>query len=210
MTDLGEFHEEADILELRRVNADLQRRLSRAKAKTEDLVAAVHDGARAALVSIGPVPPVKAPPADRRRKPEVALWHLTDWQGHKVTTSYNSVVMRERVMRYCVKAEKLTAIQRADHPVRECVILLGGDMAEGLFNFPTQPFEVDATLFTQLSKTARLIEEVVRKALALYERVTVISEWGNHGRLGSKRAVLPKSTRRTSRPGAVVAPCEPS
>jgi hypothetical protein len=144
-------------------------------------------------VSMGPMPPIAAPAKDRRKRPEVALWHLTDWQGHKVTTSYNGAVMRERVMRYCVKAAKLTEIQRAAHPVRECVILLGGDMGEGLFNFPTQPFEVDATLFGQLTGTARLVVDVVREALAIYEKVTVISEWGNHGRLGSKRAVLPKS-----------------
>jgi hypothetical protein len=193
MTDLSEFHEEDRVLQLRRINEDLQRRLIAAKAKTEDLVAAVREGSHAAMVSMGPMPPIAAPAKDRRKRPEVALWHLTDWQGHKVTTSYNGAVMRERVMRYCVKAAKLTEIQRAAHPVRECVILLGGDMGEGLFNFPTQPFEVDATLFGQLTGTARLVVDVVREALAIYEKVTVISEWGNHGRLGSKRAVLPKS-----------------
>jgi hypothetical protein len=194
MTDLSEFHEADEVLELRRINGDLQRRLARAKAKTDDLVAAVREGSYAAMVSAGPLAPIKAPSPDRRRKHgEVALWHLTDWQGSKVTTSYNSAVMRERVTRYCVTAAKLTEIQRADHPVREGVVLFGGDMGEGLFNFPTQPFEVDATLFGQLTATARLCVDVVRHALGLYDRVTVISEWGNHGRLGSKRAVLPKS-----------------
>lgn len=192
--DLGEFEELTELEQLRRINADLQNRLRKAKAKTEDLVAATWAGARDALLSMGPVEPVKPPTAEKRRKhPQVALWHLTDWQGHKVTTSYNSDVMRERVTRYCVKAEKLTAVQRADHPIRECVVLFGGDMAEGLFNYPTQPFEVDATLFGQLTVTSRLCVDVVRHALSIYEKVTVISEWGNHGRLGSKRAVLPKS-----------------
>ena len=193
VTDLSEFHEADQLLALRRVNEDLQRRLIAAKAKSEDLVAATIAGAQAAMVSMGPMPPIKAPARDRRKHPEVGLWHLTDWQGHKVTTSYNSAVMRERVMRYCVKAAKLTEIQRADHPVRECVVLFGGDMAEGLFNYPTQPFEIDASLFGQFTATARLCADVVREALAIYEKVTVISEWGNHGRLGSKRAVVPKS-----------------
>src|SRR5690606_297561 len=139
---------------------------------------AVQEGARDALLALGKIPPVKPPKADTRKgKPEVALWHLTDWQGGKETPSYNTEVMRERVLRFCAKAERLTEIQRADHPVRECVILFGGDMLEGLFNFPSQPFEVDASLFGQFASVARLQADVVRRALALYESVSVVSEW---------------------------------
>ncbi len=112
---------------------------------------------------------------------------------HNCTTSYNSEVMRDRVLRYCDKAEKLTEIQRADHPVKDAVVLLGGDMMEGLFNFPQQPFEIDATLFAQFASVGRLEAEVVRRALSIYENVQVISEWGNHGRMGNKRAVVPRS-----------------
>jgi hypothetical protein len=194
MSEFAEFEHAEELVELRRSNERLQSQLRQAKAKSEALVQATIAGARDALLTMGPVAPVATPPRDGRRKGgEVALWHLTDWQGSKVTTSYNSAVMRERVMRYCVKAGKLTGVQRADHPVREGVVLFGGDMAEGLFNFPTQPFEIDASLFGQLTSTARLCADVVREALALYDRVTVVSEWGNHGRLGSKRAVVPRS-----------------
>jgi hypothetical protein len=194
MTDLGEFEELSELERLRRLNDTLSRQLARAKAKTEDLVAATHAGSRDALLALGPLPPAPAPARDRRRrKPEVALWHLTDFQGYKVTTSYNPEVLRERIMRYCDRAEQITRIQRADHPVRECVILFGGDMAEGIFNFPGQPFEIDATLFTQFQKIAALLADVVRRALSLYDTVTVVSEWGNHGRIGSKRAVVPRS-----------------
>jgi hypothetical protein len=88
-------------------------------------------------------------------------------------------------------------IQRAHHPVRECVLMLGGDMGEGLFNFPAQPFEIDATIFGQYVKVSRLLVDVVRRALALYEKVTVVGEWGNHGRIGSKRAAVPSATTST-------------
>jgi hypothetical protein len=71
--------------------------------------------------------------------------------------------------------------------------MFGGDMAEGLFNFPTQPFEIDATLFKQFVFVGKTVEDVVRYALTIYEEVTVVSEWGNHGRLGSKRDAIPKS-----------------
>jgi hypothetical protein len=150
-------------------------------------------GAKTAMLAMGPVPPVKPPAKDKRSKAEVAVWHLTDWQGSKVTTTFNSEVLRARIMRYCDTAGQLTEIQRAHHPVRDCVILFGGDLIEGLFNFPGQPFEIDATLFQQFATTSRLVVDVVRRALSVYERVSVIAEWGNHGRIGSKRAAVPRS-----------------
>jgi hypothetical protein len=134
------------------------------------------------------------PVKDRRKgSAEVALWHLTDWQGAKLTPSYNSDVMRERVRRFVDKAERITEIQRADHPVRDVVILLGGDMIEGLWNFPTQPFEIDASLFGQFVMVSNLLVETVRRALTIYDNVTVVGEWGNHGRLGSRRDAVPRS-----------------
>ncbi|NBW18893.1 MAG: hypothetical protein EBR82_64055, partial [Caulobacteraceae bacterium] len=72
-------------------------------------------------------------------------------------------------------------------------IAFGGDMIEGLFNFATQAFEIDATLFEQYVNVSRLIVDVVRHALANYETVTVVPEWGNHGRIGSKRDAVPKN-----------------
>jgi hypothetical protein len=192
--DLGEFESLTEAEDLRRQLANAQRRIRRMRSDHAVLVEAVKDGASEALHALGPLPPVKPPKADRRKgKPEVALWHLTDWQGSKETVSYNSEVMRERILRYCDKAEKLTQIQRADHPVKQCTILLGGDMIEGLFNFPSQPFEIDASLFGQFSIASKLVAEVVRRALAIYETVEVIEEWGNHGRIGSKRSAVPRS-----------------
>lgn len=192
--DLSEFTERTEVLELRRQLEETQGKYHKLRTEKTELVEAVMAGAKDALLALGKVPTVPNPKLTANKgKPEVALWHLTDWQGTKVTTSYNSEVMVERVMRFCDKAERLTAIQRADHPVNECVILFGGDMAEGLFNFPAQPFEVDGTLFAQLVRVARLEASVVRKALALYDSVRVYSEWGNHGRLGDKRAAVPRS-----------------
>src|SRR5690606_27556182 len=110
-----------------------------------------------------------------------------------VTTSYNRDVMWQRVHTFVDKAQAITELQRADHPVRSVAILFGGDMVEGLFNFPTQPYEVDATLFEQWVSVSRLLGEVVQRALGIYENVQVIPEWGNHGRIGSKRDAVPRS-----------------
>lgn len=179
---------------LRVSNQRLFAQLTSAKDRLEDLVRATIDGARDAALSLGPIGPTKLQYTEKRFKDsEAALWHLTDWQGGKQTTSYNSEVMVERVMNFCKKAKLITEIQRADHPVKDCVICFGGDMVEGLFNFPTQPFEIDGTIFRQYVRVSRLIVQVVQYALAMYDHVTVVAEWGNHGRMGSKLAAVPRA-----------------
>ena len=195
LKNLPEGIESEDVKELRNALYRLQKQLIKAKTRNEDLVEATHQAAYDAMLTMGPIKPVIAPKVAKggKGKPEVALWHMTDWQGAKKTNSYNSEVMRRRVMEFAEKAVRITEIQRADHPVKECFILFGGDMVEGLFNFPTQAFEIDATLFEQYVNVSRLCVDVVRYALAHYDKVTVVPEWGNHGRIGSKRDAVPRS-----------------
>lgn len=180
--------------ELRRALIHTQRQLAKAKERTDELVSATIQACKEATLAMGPVHPVTPPPTDRRQKQKLAaLWHLTDWQGSKVTPTYNSQVMRERVMRFCHKAQRITDVQRAAHPVTHCVVAFGGDQVEGLFNYATQPYEIDSTLFTQYVTVSRLIADAVRYALSVYETVEVVPEWGNHGRIGSKRDAVPRS-----------------
>jgi hypothetical protein len=195
LSNLPEGIESEDVKELRNALFRLQKQLLKAKTRNEDLVEATHQAAYDAMLAMGPLKPVAEPKVAKggKTKPEVALWHMTDWQGAKKTTTYNSEVMRKRVMEFAEKAVRITEIQRADHPVKECYILFGGDMVEGLFNFPTQAFEIDATLFEQYVNVSRLCVDVVRFALSHYEKVTVVPEWGNHGRIGSKRDNVPRS-----------------
>lgn len=180
---------------LRDANGRLYRQLQASKARNEDLVAATLQGARDAMAAYGPIEPTILVPYNKdagNHSPEAALWHMTDWQGAKLTTSYNSDIMVERVMRFCKKAFTITEIQRQDHPVTRCVICFGGDMVEGLFNFPTQAFEIDQTIFGQYTTVSRLLIQVVQYALSMYDEVEVIAEWGNHGRIGSKRDNVPR------------------
>jgi hypothetical protein len=187
------IEESEDVKALRRALNRAQRQLAEAKARDEHLVEATMQGAHDAMLALGKVQPVAAPARDKRKgREEVALWIMTDWQGAKKTTTYNSEVMRDRVLAFADKAIAITDIQRSHHPVRKCVIGFGGDMIEGLFNFSTQPYEIDATLFEQFVNVSRLMVDVVRQALANYEEVEVIAEWGNHGRIGSKRDAVPR------------------
>jgi len=172
--------------ELRAANLRLQRSNARLKAKEADLVAAVYQAARDAAVTVGKASPVPRPSRDRRRSPEVALLHLTDWQLGKHTSSYSTEVCEQRVRAAVAKTIKLTEIQRADHPVRECHVMLGGDLVEGVSIFPGQPWEVDSSAFAQVFTASRLVEEVILTLLAAFESVTVWEVAGNHGRIGRK------------------------
>lgn len=185
--------ESADVQLLRAALRNAQKQVLKAKDRIEHLSEVTRQAALDAMIALGPVKPVPAVKLDKRKDGEVALWHMTDWQGAKLTVSYNSEIMRERVLLFTHKAVAVTEIQRADHPVKEVVIAFGGDMVEGLFNFPSQPFEIDSTLFEQYVNVSRLLVDVVRFALANYEKVTVVAEWGNHGRIGSKRDAVPRS-----------------
>ena len=192
--EMPEGIESNDVKELRQALLRIQKQLKKAKERTEELVETTQQAAYDAMLTYGAIKPVQTPQIDKRKsKAEVALWHMTDWQGAKRTTSYDSEIMRKRVLEFAQKAVRITEIQRADHPVRDVTIMFGGDMVEGLFNFPTQAFEVDATLFEQYVNVSRLCVDVVRFALENYEKVTVVPEWGNHGRIGNKRDNVPRS-----------------
>ena len=185
-----------ELHDLRNALRETTDKLRKTKITSESVAKAAFDGAKAAVLAQKrtPVKPhVSAKPGKGNTKAEVALWHLTDWQGSKKTVSYDSQVMVERAHRFVDKALSITDIQRHDHPVKKAVILLGGDMIEGLFNFPTQPYEIDATLFDQFTFVADLLDQVARRASAHYDEVEFVAEWGNHGRLGSKRDAVPRS-----------------
>ena len=194
--DLDKLKEESnpEIVELRQALNNTQKQLAKAKIRNDELVIATQRGAYEAMLALGKVVPVTAPKVDNRKaKPEVALVHSTDWQGSKVTTSYNSEVMRKRVLQFADKIIHLTELQRQHHPVKECVVMFGGDMVEGLFNYPAQLWQIDASLFGQFTTVSRLCVDFVRVMLANFEKVTVVAEWGNHGRIGGKRAEVPKN-----------------
>lgn len=178
---------------LRNALLNTQKQLSEAKHLGDRLIHAAMTSAVEAVLAIPQPRIVKPSPDERTVNPEVALWDLGDWQGAKLTTSYNTDVMRQRVLDFVERAERITNIQRKHHPVRDCTIIFGGDMIEGIFNFPTQVFEIDSTLFMQWANVSDLLVQVVRRALSIYDKVSVVAEWGNHGRVGSKRAAVPRS-----------------
>ena len=101
--------ESEDVKELRNALYRLQKQLIKTKMRNEDLVEATHRAAYDAMLMMGPIKPVEQKVAKGvSGKPEVALWHMTDWQGAKKTTTYNSKVMRKRVLEFAEKAVRIT------------------------------------------------------------------------------------------------------
>jgi hypothetical protein len=177
---------QAEIAELRSALRQAQQREARAKKRSDDLVQAVYQAARDAARAV-PNPRTLTPSKDKRKgKAEVALVHATDWQLGKKTVSFGVSTLSARMEQFTEKIFELTEIQRAHHPVKECVLLFGGDMVEGIGIFPGQAYEVEAHLFDQLFEATRIMETMVRSLAGFFDKVHVVCEFGNHGRLGRK------------------------
>jgi hypothetical protein len=180
-----DFDAAEQVAELTATCTRLQRQLAKQKAKTADLVAAVYQAANDAALVVGKPRPVPIPKRDRRKaSPEVALLHITDTHIGQVTPSFNTDVAKQRIHDTVAKAIKLTEIQRADHPVRECVVLLGGDLIEQTGQFPNQVWGVDGSTFQQIFNAAGVIQDALLTLLGEFEKVTVYEVPGNHGRVG--------------------------
>ena len=180
------------ITELRNALLNAQRQLAKVKKNRDDFTAAVVQAAHDAMLSAGPLPAVPAPVKDTRsKKAEVALLHSTDWQLGKQTLSYDTKECERLVKQSIHKTILLTNIQRDDHPVKEIVVMFGGDIVENTTIFPSQVYEVDSDIMAQFTEASRIIIEIIRILLANFEKVTVVCEPGNHGRMG-KLGELPK------------------
>jgi hypothetical protein len=188
-----EIKAQEEIDELRKALKLAQAAEYKAKRKNEEIVEAVYAAARDAALATGrgkSIPTKSATPPRQKKAAketaEVVLAHATDWQLGKKTVSYGIKTCGDRMLQFTEKTIQLTNIQRADHPVDEMVLMFGGDMVEGITIFPGQAWEVEAHLFEQLFEAARIMEMMVRTFSEHYSKVSVVCEFGNHGRLGRK------------------------
>lgn len=170
---------------LRKSNNDLLRRLGDAKAKKDELVAAVKEAVTVAISALEFKPIPKPTPDNRRGTPEVAIAVLSDWQLAKKTPTYGSEVCERRIELYGDKVVQLANIERAHHPVREVHVYLVGDIVEGEMIFAGQAHRIDASLYRQVVVDGpRILGNFIRKMLANFDKVVVVGVIGNHGSIG--------------------------
>ena len=170
----------------------LRRELERAN-KTVSEMAGLHDVVREVILSalrdVQPPAMPKMPARSRRKRKEIAVIHLSDWQIGALTDSYNLTVAREMILGQLLDiVTKLVAERQVVSDVDECVVLLGGDMVDGSALRPTQAWEVESTVYTQaVHDCPRLMADFVLGVTSLFRKVHVECVRGNHGRNGAMK-----------------------
>jgi hypothetical protein len=173
--------------ELRKSISQLQKKLRQEKTRNVAMTTAAKEGAREAFTALGRPPEVRMPsPKSGQGKPEVAVLHLSDWQTGKKTSSFDSEIAERRIEELGKLLVRMTEIERSAHPVDECWLLYGGDHVEGVNIFPGQQWEIDSTLFEQHARASRMLTNITRLAAATFRTVHVVTEDGNHGRIGRR------------------------
>lgn len=188
-TATAEMRESEQVVFLRGANERLTAELRRARLSKQEMVEAVYRAARDAASGLV-IPSVRAPvPRRGKGDEEKAIALLGDTQLGKRTPTYDSATAERRVMEYADKIISLTDIQRMDHPIKECRVYMLGDMIEGELIFPHQPWQVDSSLFKQVTIDGpRILIKFLRRLLTAFDLVHAVCVIGNHGRLGPKRS----------------------
>lgn len=192
--DLSEFDDSERDAERDRTIRRLQSALARERDRTEMLRETIATAARDAAVLVGKPAKVPTPPRAKPGPghPEVALVHLTDWQYGKRTDDYDPTICAERIAAAVAGVDKITGRVRLTRPVSKVVVMLGGDMVEGITVYPGQAYEVGLNLFEQVFGCARVIAESLRSLAARFDEVEVYPVAGNHGRIG-RRGDVPRT-----------------
>jgi hypothetical protein len=173
---------------LRSENKRLARAVDKLKNVREEAVEAVYDAAYDAFKDFK-LPSIKAPSYNKtgNKTPEVAVAVFADWQLGKVTPTYNSEILAQRIEEYTDKMIEIVEIQRAHHPVKELHVWFLGDIVEGEEIFPGQSHLIDSGLYRQVGVYGpQIISTFLTKALNHFEKIKVVGIIGNHGAVGGR------------------------
>lgn len=170
------------VSQLRKSEGTLRRKLKKNEHRTRELV-----DVTLAHIQSNPLKTFSVktptPKSQGRGDRETAMLHLSDTQIGKLTGSYDAAVCRERVLQAVQKAIDIANTRRTAAKIYELVILFGGDLIEGEFIFPHQPFEIEMSLGEQATKVApEIFAEAIALAAGSFRKVRTVWVAGNHGR----------------------------
>lgn len=190
MSDLtDDLDEEAStvVADLRATVRRLQRSLDRERDRSGAVAEAVRTAIADGIAGLD-IPPVDPPVRDRRRVGgETAVLLISDIQLGKITPTYSSQVAERRIGLLRDRVDRIVDVQRAEHPVKRIAILLLGDLIEGELIFPGQAWQIDSSLYRQVTVDGpRIIGDTVRWAANRFEHVDVYAVPGNHGHLAGR------------------------
>jgi len=185
--------EEADTFDnkfdfIRSENRRLAKLAEKNKNVKEEAILAVYEAAYDAFSNFE-LPPVqvKSITGSKRGAPETAVAVLGDWQLGKITPTYNSDVLAQRMDQYAEKLIEITNIQRTHHNVDNLHVWLLGDIVEGEEIFPGQSHLIDSGLYRQVGINGpEILGNFLRTALENFKHVHVTGVIGNHGAVGGR------------------------
>jgi hypothetical protein len=173
---------------LRSENRRLAKAVDKYKNVKDEAVLAVYQAAYDAFSSYE-MPQIKSPniKSSKTGTPETAVAVFADWQLGKVTPTYNSDVLSNRIELYTEKLLEIAEIQRADHPVDNLHVWLLGDIVEGEEIFPGQSHLIDSGLYRQVGVNGpEILSTFLKTALENFKHVHVTGVIGNHGAVGGR------------------------
>jgi predicted phosphodiesterase len=189
--DVTELAEQVN--QLRKANGVLSRKLRKAKHRTLELTEVTLAHIRANPHKFK----VKTPSVSSqgRGDRETAMLHLSDTQIGKLTESYDAKTCRERVIQAVEKSIEITNVRRNGAKIDELVIFFGGDLIEGEFIFPHQPFELEMSLGQQATVVApEIFAEAIALAAGAFRKVRTVWVAGNHGRAAPRGTAADPNT----------------
>jgi hypothetical protein len=173
---------------IRSENRRLAKAVDRYKNVKDEAILAVYEAAYDAFVDFE-LPPIKENKivSGKSGVGETAVAVFGDWQLGKVTPTYNSEVLAERIEAYAEKLVEITNIQRTHHPVDNLHVWLLGDIVEGEEIFPGQSHLIDSGLYRQVGVNGpEILGNFLRTALQNFKHVHVTGVIGNHGAVGGR------------------------
>lgn len=173
---------------LRSENKRLAKLVEKHKNAQQETVSAAYQAAFDVFSSFE-LPKIKQPVLknNKHKTPEVAVAVFADWQMGKVTPTYNTNILEQRIEQYTEKLIEITEIQRMDHNVDDLHVWLLGDIVEGEEIFPGQSHLIDSGLYRQVGINGpRILGKFLTTALENFKRVHVVGVIGNHGAVGGK------------------------
>lgn len=166
-----------------------QKQHAKVKAYKIDMEAALVRAAEAWFTE-QPTPRVPKPHRDGRKKgEEVAVAFACDWHLGATSPDFNLEVAEKRIVAYAEKIERLSSIQRADHPVRRLRVWALGDLVAGENIYPGQAWEIDTSLLDQMvGEGLRIFRQFLTSLLPHFENIEVVAVPGNHGRMAPRHS----------------------
>ncbi len=138
------------------------------------------------MPQVQPLPEIKVPVIKGKGDEEEAVLMLSDWQiGHK-TSSFDSAIARQRVVKMMKAVFKIITLHRRAYPIKKINLLLEGDFIQSeAVGYMVDLSELEHILIDQVFGYAiPLLSWVISECVKNFEEVKVYCVRGNHGRSG--------------------------